>query len=433
MNILYLYAYLPYPGVASGGAQWAFEFIKYFQSHGNLIILANLMNQDEIPHKKKILPYLHHHLTYIPQKQQFSLSVLYNELRKFVSIKPLVIQNHFFRPFYQKISHYLSQNPVDLIFCDNFRMAGYVESLKKDFPKIPVIFRDDEIVFFTKHRNFSYFLQEFFRDLLNRNYLIQNFIRTIEETQLFRLSNYEKKICSLADKILCVSRFEKNLLNKKYPDCKDKIHFITHGISSSEIDYTNQKRDELPDLVFIGNFSHFPNQDAVIYFSTDIFPFIEKSIPNVKVYIIGKNAEILFADIGKKYINFQFPGFIPNLQEIYSKDLIFICPIRLGGGLRTKLLEVMGHEIPVVANTIAAEGFIGLVKKDHDIKIEDNPKCFANSVVQLINSKSLRQEIGANGRKFVVKHYLWTDIFIKLQALFNDLVEMFDPTISKTM
>jgi hypothetical protein len=41
--------------------------------------------------------------------------------------------------------------------------------------------------------------------------------------------------------------------------------------------------------LFIGFFGHPPNLDAIVLFVNEIFPLLQKSIPDVKLHIVGSN------------------------------------------------------------------------------------------------------------------------------------------------
>ena len=41
--------------------------------------------------------------------------------------------------------------------------------------------------------------------------------------------------------------------------------------------------------MFVGGFAHTPNVDAMIWFVQEVWPNIEKKIPEIKFYIIGSN------------------------------------------------------------------------------------------------------------------------------------------------
>jgi glycosyltransferase involved in cell wall biosynthesis len=80
-----------------------------------------------------------------------------------------------------------------------------------------------------------------------------------------------------------------------------------------------------------------------------------------------------------------------------AKSKIFINPMRLGSGMRRKILEAWAMGIPVISSTAGCEGLEALDMKN--ILIADTPKQFAEAVNKLLGNEALRSQIGKEGRR----------------------------------
>ncbi len=80
-----------------------------------------------------------------------------------------------------------------------------------------------------------------------------------------------------------------------------------------------------------------------------------------------------------------------------------IVPLRAGGGMRVKILEALAFGLPVVSTTLGCEG-IALENGRH-IMIADTPDEFARAVMQLLDNRSLADEIGLTGRNLIESVY----------------------------
>ena len=89
-------------------------------------------------------------------------------------------------------------------------------------------------------------------------------------------------------------------------------------------------------------------------------------------------------------------------KALYEDD-IFICPVRVGSGVRNKILEAFACGMTVVSTSIGAEGIAA--RHGEEIWIEDDPAKFSEAVVNLAESPALRREIGAKARRFVERNY----------------------------
>lgn len=133
-------------------------------------------------------------------------------------------------------------------------------------------------------------------------------------------------------------------------------------------------------MTFVGGEHHFPNKDAVEW-------FIEKTAVEVfkkfglRLYVIGKWR----LDTVKKYKDHpsgvQFVGFIEDLYE-FTKDSISIAPVRIGGGLKTKIMLAMAQGIPVICTKFALEGINA--KNLESVMIADDTDSFYWSIEYLL-------------------------------------------------
>ena len=80
---------------------------------------------------------------------------------------------------------------------------------------------------------------------------------------------------------------------------------------------------------------------------------------------------------------------------------ISIVPLRLGAGVKIKVLESLAAGLPVLTTDVGAEGI--MVENRRDILIENNPKEFAESLNKLIVDKEKRYIISSNGKRVIQK------------------------------
>jgi glycosyltransferase involved in cell wall biosynthesis len=101
--------------------------------------------------------------------------------------------------------------------------------------------------------------------------------------------------------------------------------------------------------------------------------------------------------------NFVMLGKNSNIKELYSTISVGIVPLRLGGGMRIKILEMMSAGMPFVSTSIGAEGNFAAPNEHYllgNTEIE-----FAKSTIQLLKSKELQNILSINSNEFVHKNY----------------------------
>ena len=84
----------------------------------------------------------------------------------------------------------------------------------------------------------------------------------------------------------------------------------------------------------------------------------------------------------------------------------------------------MAVGIPVVSTTIGAEG-IGAIDGEH-LLLADTPKLFAESIVQLIQDRDLRQRLRSNARTLIESRYSWQVIGKRLEDIYRALLQTHD-------
>ncbi|HQT91898.1 MAG TPA: glycosyltransferase, partial [Candidatus Kryptobacter bacterium] len=105
-------------------------------------------------------------------------------------------------------------------------------------------------------------------------------------------------------------------------------------------------------------------------------------------------------------------GYVDDFNKFASMASVAVIPLRIGSGIRIKLLELMALGMAVVSTSVGAEG-IDVVNGKH-LLIADAPDDFVAQIVRLSSSPELRRELGANARKLVSEKYTWDSVGDKL-------------------
>lgn len=233
------------------------------------------------------------------------------------------------------------------------------------------------------------------------------------------MARLEKDICTKAFRTFVVSEEDgKNLKNVCGADVRTEV--IPNGVDTSyfkpELVETESRPEEEEALVFTGSMDWLPNSDAVIHFCKNILPLIWKRKPDVKFYIVGKNAPAGVQQFGEDK-RILVTGSVPDVRPYVVRSKVFVVPLRIGGGTRLKILEAMSMAKSVVSTTIGAEGI--QAQPGRDILLADVPEDFAEKTIQLLESDSQRKSLGEAGEKLVKEHYDWQVVGRKLASVYR--------------
>jgi len=190
-----------------------------------------------------------------------------------------------------------------------------------------------------------------------------------------------------------------------------------------DTDYFNPNgNNESPNsILFLGSMDWMPNIDAVLYFAERIFPLIRQEIDNAELIIVGKNPVDSIKRLGQTNQNIIVTGTVSDTRPYIRSASCAVVPIRIGGGTRIKIYELMSMAKAVVATTIGAEGLS--YKDGENIIIEDNPENFSQALVKLLRDKHYRFSIGEKAREHVIANCSWNKVTDKFVNLLSELNE----------
>lgn len=231
-------------------------------------------------------------------------------------------------------------------------------------------------------------------DLHCLRYARQEAFRLKEDYNNFLSSDIAKReIASIlrSDLSLIISEFEMDLLVNHFkivPELLLYLPFMLDPLKEENID-TRKTFSERKDFISIGNFLHEPNWNAVQFLKQEIWPLIRKKLPDANMFIYGAYPpqKALQLNNASALGGFNVLGRAENSKLVMSNARICLAPLRIGAGLKGKLIEAMQCGTPSVTTSIGAEGMNGNLEWCG--VIADNAVEFADAAVALYTNESL--------------------------------------------
>ncbi|BDG07184.1 glycosyltransferase [Anaeromyxobacter paludicola] len=173
-----------------------------------------------------------------------------------------------------------------------------------------------------------------------------------------------------------------------------------------------ERRPDGRTALFVGNFQHRPNADALLHFARRVLPELHRRDPEVRLRVVGPHAppEIrALADDPRV----EVLGFVPDLREVYATAGAFVSPIRVAAGVRVKLMEAFAAGVPCVSTSPGAEGLA--VAHERELLLADDPAAFAEQTLRLLRDPALGARLAGEARRLVEDHYSWPAIVAALE------------------
>ena len=234
---------------------------------------------------------------------------------------------------------------------------------------------------------------------------------TVLKNKPFDLNNdlAKREIASMyrCDVTLMVSEFEVELLQTHFKVPSFLLFYLPIWVEKETLNLPSF--EERNDFIFIGNFLHAPNHDAVVYLKEVIWPLLFDKFPEAKMSIYGAYPTQKINSLHQPKMNFFVHGRAESSFEVISKAKVLLAPIRFGAGIKGKLLEAMQFGTPSVTSEIGAEAMNGDFLWNGFIT--DSLEDFAEKAIELYQNKSTWSNAQQNGFEILKKRFS-KDLFV---------------------
>ncbi|HEY1977134.1 MAG TPA: glycosyltransferase [Candidatus Baltobacteraceae bacterium] len=195
------------------------------------------------------------------------------------------------------------------------------------------------------------------------------------DRQWEELQRQEASAARRADATIAVTPEEQSVLH----DLGAREVFVVPTIHEPRVG-DERAFDASSGLLFIGNYNHPPNVDGVRWLCHDVMPIVWRSLPNVRLTLLGSNAprevEALAAD------RVSVAGYVRDVAPYFLQSRVFVAPLRFGAGMKGKIGQALEYALPVVTTPVGAEG-LNLRDGENATIVAANPEAFAQAVVAL--------------------------------------------------
>jgi polysaccharide biosynthesis protein PslH len=223
--------------------------------------------------------------------------------------------------------------------------------------------------------------------------------------QARRLARYERAALGRFDRAIAVSEPDRAAL-VGLGETQRPIAVIPNGIDLTEFSLENSQ-EEPASLVFTGTMDFRPNVDAVSWFAGEVWPLILAHKPEARFYIVGRRPAPAVAALQNRP-GIEVTGTVPDARPYVRRSALYIVPMRMGGGVRFKVLEAMALGKAIVTTRMGADG-IDLTAGQEAV-VADTAQDFAGQVIDLLNDPARRQTLALQGRRFVEENFDWRKI-----------------------
>ncbi|GAA5527758.1 glycosyltransferase [Herpetosiphon gulosus] len=399
MRILFLTPYPAYPA-NSGGTQRMFQLLRELSRQHELWCLSLSPSHIVSAAAQPLNRYCH--LTLIPAPRRNLAQRTWTTLTSPLPDMVLRAPSEMFR---SALASLLNTNRFDLVQAESIEMAQY--ALQAQRWGIPATL---------DQWNAEYVLQQRAAQT-DRQQQKRWHAALYSAIQWRKLARYERLVCNQLDQIYVVSPEDRAMLQKI--GVKKTLHVVPNGVDSQQFSPSMPREYDPNTLLFTGSLDFRPNIDALRWFIQEVLPLIRAERPETKLMIVGRAPTPAVLQLAQPGVIEIIPN-VPSVQPYFNKAAVFVLPMRMGGGVRLKLLEALATETPLVSTTMGADGVTGLVPNQHCL-LADTPAEFAQATLKLLRERQFAQGLAMAARRFVAANYDWQAITERLQQAWGEI------------
>jgi GT2 family glycosyltransferase/glycosyltransferase involved in cell wall biosynthesis len=382
-RILWVTAYLPHSGRHAGAGRM-FQLIKRLSAKYQITLLSFIETDDE----KDFIP---------------DLELFCQEVVAFRRTHPPRWNLFAYEPFdefrtpemTQVFDRRIENIDFDLIHFEYTQMACYAERVAG----IPILLTKHEVDFASCGRRA--------RTESNPATKVRWFYNYLQ------VLDREIRLTRKVDGVICMTDPDARALRKFLPPIP--VYTINTGV---DLEYFQPPKEscEAARLIFVGAFQHSPNVDAMLHFCKEMLPIIRREIPGIELLIVGSKPPPVILDLTADPL-IHVSGFVPDTRPYMARSSVYIVPLRLGVGIRGKILEAWGMQMPVVSTSVGCAG----LRYEHggNLLVADTPAQFAIQVLTLVRDPAMRRRLGVEGRKTAERYYGWEKSAQQLDTLYQ--------------
>lgn len=281
-------------------------------------------------------------------------------------------------------------------------LASYPHVAEYMLPEIRSLFPEAKTIFDTVDVHFV---------RLNREAELKNDRRLKRNAASLR--RIETRLASLYDQTWCITNNDRDFLLNEAPAAQVHVVKNIHTVKTEGPPFEARH-----GLLFIGNFEHRPNVDAVDWLADEILPLVEREIRGIQLHLVGGGLPRKVAGIQRR--NIVVHGFVEDVEPLYRLCRIVVAPLRFGGGMKGKIGEALSFGVPVVTTEIGAEGF-GLTDGEN-VMLANDAAAFAANITRVYHNKEMWKSLSDSGRAFIATDLSPEAAEVRIRSAFNELL-----------
>ena len=401
MNILFLAPRVPWP-LDTGGKIRTYHMLKGLARYHSVVLVAFWDNAMEREGSRNMLE-LGVEVELVERSIGYQAQAV-DTILGATTTMPITMRRYERAAMRARIREVRLRKRIDIVHCDHLHMAQYGGLVGAPFS-------------IDEHNIESVILR---RAAENEGEPILK--RMAYWQQYLLLRHYEGRMAEKAWACLVTSEEDRRELT--YISKQRNVRVVPNGVDLAYFGDPNVRVQAEGHLCFVGSMDWQPNEDAVLWFHTEILPEIRYVFPRLPFYIVGRNPSKRVRALGENDPATIVTGTVADVRPYLKGALALVVPIRVGGGTRLKIPEAFAARVPVISTRVGAEGI--LAEPERHFLAAETPKEFAVQVRRLATDEALRKSLIEAAAELVNARYGW-------EAITREVAEFYEGAPPRTV
>ncbi|MDA8219859.1 MAG: glycosyltransferase [Dehalococcoidales bacterium] len=233
--------------------------------------------------------------------------------------------------------------------------------------------------------------------------------------QTAKLRTFERRLCRDFERVVVVSAEDAAALRALRGDFEASV--VPNGVDCDYFAFRppESAAEASPQVVFTGTMDFRPNVDAVVWFTRSVFPLVRHELSDARFVVVGNSPAPAVRQLAS-LPGVEVTGPVPDVRPYLTASAVYAVPMRIGGGVRLKVLEAMAAGIPVVSTSLGCAGTTAEAGR-HFLRA-DREDDFARAVVGVLRREGALAEMVREARELVEARYHWGHLCPLLAAVY---------------
>jgi glycosyltransferase involved in cell wall biosynthesis len=313
------------------------------------------------------------------------------------SRRPFNMEKYRRASFAARVRAAVTAVPPDVVHFDGLHAAAYAQQVAQQAPAALRVLRC---------HNAEYMIMQRLAEAETHSLK-----RALIALQARRLMAYEAQMLDHFDLILAITDTDAARFRAINPRVADRLIVVPAGANlPPALPPEPPERGGPVRLIHIAAMDWLPNQGGLRWLRDEVLPLLDAAGLDYHLDVIGKAMPDEF--LAMRGPRVKVHGFVEDLSPLTSAAHVAVVPLKVGSGMRVKILDYWAMGIPVVATRVAAEGLDG--GDAPVVALADEPQTFADTVCRLAVSHAERRALREAGFEKVSKGYGWPSLVDKL-------------------